>query len=100
MDGGTEQVESFCDFMLVAQSCATMGVSNFKTLPAKVNTHMLQLIEFLVEYAFGAPPKNLAFLDAIVYYSKWFENRAQKAKLVELVHAKVVKYRMKEKYAA
>ena len=100
MDGGAEQDESFYDLLVVAKSCATMGVPIFKTLPAKVTTNMLQLIEFGVTFAFDAPPKNLAFLDAIEYYIKWFKSRAQKAKLAEIVHAKVEEFQMEEKYAA
>ena len=100
LDDRAEQDESFLDLLLVTKSCATMGIPIFKKLPAKVTATLLQLIEFGVTFAFDDAPNNLAFLDAIEYYTKWFKTRTQKAELAEIVHALVEKFQMEEKYAA
>ena len=99
MPAGEEQDESFYDFLVVAKSCSTMGMPIFKTLPPRISTSMLQLIESTVSFAFQASPKNLAFLDAIEYYTKWFKSRAQKNELAKVVHAKVKEFNMVEQYA-
>ena len=100
IEPGEEQDESFYDLLVVAKSCATMGIPILRAPPVKIATHLLALIEFGVVHAFSDAPDNLAFLDPIEYYTKWFRSRAQKAKLAEIVHAKVEEFRMEQQYAA
>jgi len=99
VDEGDDQDESFYDLLVVAKSCSTMGMPVIKSLPPRIRTCLLQLVESTVSFAFEKAPKNLAFLDAIEYYTKWFRSRAQKDELAKIVHAKVKEFNMAEKYA-